>query len=281
MTGGNAVLPSVQRSCSVLSGGFARKGRHRRSLSPRGCCDMGKLSFKRTVGVRSTVTCGSQQHRGSRERVSMQISVYCQWILCPQLHMEWRRESKCGIFFSLAWWESWAPVMLLAMPWPGDVSISPCIKISVFIRISSKDNKPENFSFFKFKNQMQIPLWWFQNVLQLWNFQSGGWKLFTKAFLRARGSAPVISLASLGVKSNRHSPLFSNNLWMEWIQETQFAKAAKSSNVIDNVPSSVKQLLSQMLLGNKDKWSLRAPEVVIFSLSPSLSCEVWRNALIL
>jgi len=101
---------------------------------------------------------------------------------------------------------------------------------------------------------MQIPLWWFQNVLQLWNFQSGGWKLFTKAFLRARGSAPVISLASLGVKSNRHSPLFSNNLWMEWIQETQFAKAAKSSNVIDNVPSSVKQLLSQMLLGNKDKW---------------------------
>lgn len=93
-----------------------------------------------------------------------------------------------------------------------------------------------------------------------------------KLFSRARGSAPIILWASLDDTNKKgQSPLFGNNLWMEWIQERHFAKAAKSSNVTGNVPSSAEQLHSQRLLGNKDKWSLSAPEVLIFSLSPSLS----------
>lgn len=94
-----------------------------------------------------------------------------------------------------------------------------------------------------------------------------------KLFSRARVSAPIIPGASLDDKNKKgQSPLFGNNMWMEWIQERHFAKAAKSSNVTGNVPSSVEQLHSQRLLGNKDKWSLSAPVVLIFSLSPSLSC---------
>lgn len=119
---------------------------------------------------------------------------------------------------------------------------------------------------------MQIPLQQYWNVLQLWHFWSGGWKLFTKAFfLRAGSCAPIILWASWDDRNKKgQSPLFGSNLWMEWIQERHFAKAAKSSNVAGNVPSSVEQLHSQRLLENKDKWSLSALEVLIFSLSPSL-----------
>lgn len=95
-----------------------------------------------------------------------------------------------------------------------------------------------------------------------------GGSYLQKLFSRARGSAPIILWASLDDKNKKgQSPLFGNNLWMEWIQERHFAKAAKSSNVTGNVPSSVEQLHSQRLLGNEDKWSLSAPEVLIFSFS--------------
>lgn len=98
-----------------------------------------------------------------------------------------------------------------------------------------------------------------------------------KLVSKAKGSAPIILWTSLDDNNKKgQTPLFGNNLWMEWIQERHFAKAAKSSNITGSVPSSVQQLHSQRLLRNKDKWSLSAPEVLIFSFPFSLfpmKCE--------
>lgn len=81
-----------------------------------------------------------------------------------------------------------------------------------------------------------------------------GGSCLQKLFSRARGSVPIILWASLDDKNKKgQCPLFGSHLWMEWIQERHFAKAAKSSNVTGDVPSSVERLHSWRLLGNKDK----------------------------
>lgn len=166
-------------------------------------------------------------------------------------------------FSSLVWREP-----SLAVPWHGDFSTSACIKISDFIRASSKDSKPKDFIiiFFNLKIRCKCLYGSIKMCCSYSISQVEGRSYLQKLVSKAKGSAPIILWTSLDDNNKKgQTPLFGNNLWMEWIQERHFAKAAKSSNITGSVPSSVQQLHSQRLLRNKDKWSLSAPEVLIFS----------------
>lgn len=91
VTGGKAVLPSLQRSCSVLRGGRVgngvsprqnmvhpflpgRKGRHSQSLTSCGSCDVDELSFKRIAGencVQCLAAAEGKQTETKRVRLSV------------------------------------------------------------------------------------------------------------------------------------------------------------------------------------------------------------------
>lgn len=99
VTGGEAVLSPVQRSCSVIKGGHAGNGifpswdvvspfvphgtgRHSWSLSPRGSCDMGELSFRSIIRVRNRFSYlwqpAAQEAEGDQaHRFDCIITKYC------------------------------------------------------------------------------------------------------------------------------------------------------------------------------------------------------------